>query len=616
MRTHLKTRSWLWLLLTLLFVSHAAAASGLSSLFGGGRSQPQVLPVEQAFPFSVDIVSPLEIRALWDSLEGYYLYRDKLRFELAGTEARIENTELPSGEAKDDPYFGRMEVLYGTAEARLTLDRPLAAAATLKAEYQGCADAGLCYPPQTIEYPLSATTGVASTPTGSAATGAAPAAITTPPTAGDPLSRLLGDGDLPLILAGFFAAGLLLSFTACLYPMIPILSGLIAGDRHRRTGRRAFMLSLVYVEASAITYAIAGVLAGLSGVAIQADLQSPWILGSFAALFVVLALSMFGLFTLQLPGSWQTRIAELSHRQRGGTVAGVAIMGALSSLIVGACSGPALIAALVFISNTGNAWLGGLALFVLANGMGLPLLLIGTAAGKWLPRSGPWMNTVRRLFGVGFLIVALWLIERLLPGHVALALWGALLLGCAVFLGAFDHLTTEADGNQRLRKFGGVLLLIWGSLLLLGAAAGSRDFWQPLHALQLAGTQSEQGPAFQPVKSVAELDSVLARARLAQQPVMIDVRADWCVYCVQLERNTFPDPAVRAALSGALLIKIDVTDMNPDDKALLDTLGVFLPPAVIFIGDDGRERADSRVVGFLPPEEFAPRARQALGTAL
>lgn len=591
------------LLLLTLCLALPAYASGLSGLFGSS-SQTKFPPAEEAFPFSAVLTSPQEIVARWDTREGFYLYRDKIALTLPNGEAETVELTLPEGTLMDDPYFGRLRVLYGPVEARLRLDRPLPEGTLLQAQYQGCADAGLCYPPQSTEVVLAA---------GSAP--AQPLPTAPAPAAGGGLQGLLAGGQPLLILGGFFVAGLLLAFTACLYPMIPILSGLIAGDRHRG-GMRAFLLSLVYVEATAVTYALAGIAAGLSGVAIQADLQSPWILGAFAGLFVVLALAMFGVFTLQLPAGLQTRLTELSRMQKGGTFIGAAIMGVLSALIVGACSGPALIAALAFISGTGDYVLGGLALFILANGMGLPLLLIGTAAGRWLPRSGPWMERVRQLFGVGFLIVALWLVERLLPGHLALALWGALLLGCAVYLGAFDPLTVDAGGGARLRKFGGVLLLVWGSLLLVGAATGGSDFWRPLAGIGARTEAATTVAASRRVHTVAELEAALAQARSMQQPVMLDVRADWCVYCIQLERATFPAPEVQQALRGAHLLTIDVTAMTEDDKALLKHLDVFLPPAVIFYDAQGIERTDQRVVGFLEPAAFAARVRTAFGGLL
>jgi len=607
------------MLLAALLTAAAPASAGLLDRITGGASEQQPLPPEQAFPFSAEQRGPREILARFDIREGYYLYRDKLRFELKSSDARIEQVQLPSGEEKDDPYFGPQQIFHQPIEIRLLLDRPLSDGAVLSAGYQGCAEAGLCYPPLTVDYPLGGAVATAvPDAAGTMTSSTAAAAPTAPLDEGDRLGGLLRGGQPLLILGGFFVAGLLLAFTACLYPMIPILSGLIAGDSQRHTGWRAFLLSLVYVEASAVTYALAGIAAGLSGVAIQADMQSPWVLGAFAALFVFLALSMFGLYDLQLPSSWQTRVAELSRRQKGGNFLGVAIMGALSSLIVGACSGPALIAALAFIGSTGDWRLGGLALFTLANGMGLPLLLIGTAAGKWLPRSGHWMNTVKKVFGVGFLAVALWMLERVLPPHITLALWGALLLGCAVYLGAFDHMTVESTGTERARKFAGVLMLIWSGLLLLGAATGGHSFWQPLGTLNLprAAEAAPRSLAFLPARNSAELDELLAQAKAAGRPAVVDVYADWCVYCVQLERNTFPDPAVQAALADSLLIRLDVTANNAEDKALLNKLDVYLPPAVLFYGPDGQERRAFRVAGFMEPAAFAARARQALGTVL
>ena len=599
----------LLVLIVLALALPSAGANSLSSLFGGKTSN-KFPPVEEAFPFSVELISPQVIAARWETLDGFYLYRDKIAFALPNDEAEIIEQVLPEGSLHDDPYFGRLHVLYSPVEARLRLDRPLPDGALLQAQYQGCADAGLCYPPQTLQLTL---TGSDVTSAGASSPASTPVPSTKPAQGGSGSFQALLAGGQPLLMLGsFFVAGILLAFTACLYPMVPILSGLIAGDRHRSGSLRSFLLSLVYIEATAITYAAAGVAAGLSGVAIQANLQNPWVLGSFAGLFVLLALSMFGLFSLQLPAGLQTRLTELSGAQKGGTFVGAAIMGALSALIVGACSGPALIAALAFISSTGDYMLGGLALFTLANGMGLPLLLIGTAAGRWLPRSGPWMEKIQRLFGVGFLIVAVLLIERLLPGHLSLALWGALLLGCAVYLGAFDSLTPDAGGLLRLRKYAGVLLLIWSSLLLLGSAGGGADFWRPLHAFtERSGSATMQASSLR-IRTTAELDTALAQARAAGQPVMLDVRADWCVYCIQLERSTFPAPEVQQALAGALLLTVDVTAMNDDDKALLQRLDVFLPPAVIFYDAQGREHPEQRIVGFLGPAAFAAQARQAL----
>ncbi|HKJ95641.1 MAG TPA: protein-disulfide reductase DsbD, partial [Gammaproteobacteria bacterium] len=412
------------LLLALVLAAGActARAGGLGDLLGGG--EPDLLPVEQAFPLNVEMVAPDRVVATWETAKGYYLYRDKLGFSLDGTDNTVERVETPPGEVEDDPTFGRLEVYHGPVSASIYLAHPAHEPFTLVVRYQGCADAGVCYPPQTDRMGVSPAS--ASGPGDGAGTAAGVSAATSSALWSGDFTRLteaLNGGRPALIIGVFLAAGLLLAFSACLYPMIPILSGLIAGDRHRGSAWRAFALSLVYVESTAVTYAVIGTLAGWTGAAIQVDMQSPWVLGAFALLFVALALSMFGLYDLQLPSRWQTRLSALSARQRPGTFLGVAIMGVLSTMIVGACSGPALAAALAFIARTGDAGLGALALFALANGMGIPLLVIGTGAGRWLPRAGGWMETVRRVFGVGFLAVALWMVARFLPASVILALW-------------------------------------------------------------------------------------------------------------------------------------------------------------------------------------------------
>ncbi|WP_440997631.1 protein-disulfide reductase DsbD [Arhodomonas sp. SL1] len=592
----------------LLLLAAAVGAQGqsgaLSGLVGG---QEDLLPPEQAFPLTVERVAEDRLVARWDVQEGYYLYRDKIDFRGAGGEV-VRRIESPPGEIDEDPYFGEVAVFREPVSMSIYVDE--GGPFTLVADYQGCAEAGVCYPPETVEVAVAGVDGAAPAAGASGGGGWVSGGSAA-------LDGALASGRLVPILGGFFVAGLLLAFTACLYPMVPILSGLIAGDRHR-TGARAFWLSLVYVEATAVTYAAAGVAAGLTGSAIQADLQGPWVLGGFAALLVVMALAMLGVFQLQLPSAWQTRLAALSHRQHGGTFAGAAVMGMLSALIVGACSGPALIVALAFISTTGDAWLGGLALFVLANGMGVPLLAIGTAAGRWLPRAGPWMTAVRAVVGVLFLGVAIYLLERLLDGAVTLALWGALLLGCGVFLGGLDRLGPGAPPARRLRKAGGMALFIWGAVALVGASAGGGDVWRPLSSLTVAG-----GPAPEPTGVVGEFREVddlsglreaLAGAQASGRPALVDVYADWCVYCVKLDEETFADATVRERLAGAELLRVDVTEMSAADKRLLQAYDVFLPPAVMLFDADGEERREHRVVGFLGPEAFIGRLERAWGT--
>ncbi len=606
---------WAACLLGLVAVIAVPVQAQLDSI-GSAGGQADALPVAEAFPFQLERTGPRRLLARWSVQEGYYLYRDKIAFRIQDHDGLIESVDLPPGETHDDEYFGEQRIYREPVTATIQLARAVDRPITVATDYQGCAESGLCYPPQSVTTELKPS----ATPRRDSAAPLASGGgwIDTPKAA---LGTTLVEGEPLIIIAVFALAGLALAFTACLYPMIPILSGLIAGDRERGSAWRALGLSLVYVEATAITYAAAGVLAGLSGSAIQADMQSPWVLAPFAGLFVVLALSMFGLFELQLPAAWQTRITAVSSRQRGGTVMGVAVMGVLSTLIVGACSGPALAAALAFIARTGDFWLGGTALFALANGMGLPLLLIGVGAGKWLPRAGGWMATVRKLFGVVFLGVALWLLGRVLPGPMTLAAWGALLVGCGVFAGAFDGLGPDSPGWHRVRRAAGLVLVIWGAVALVGASAGGHDLLRPLASWDrpMATQLGQQGPSsagtgldFRSVDSVNELETVLTEARSADKPVLIDVYADWCVSCVELEEHTFTDDRVQELVADAVLLRVDVTAQSSADEALQQHLSVVLPPAVIFYGPDGNEAESLRVVQFLAPEAFIARARRGL----
>jgi len=624
-------RTTLAALLTALLMALAlpAAGQGLGGLFGGG-SGDQVLPVEQAFPVSVSQPAADQLEVHVDVHDGYYLYRQSVAVLVDGERLDADRLDLPRGVVREDEFFGRQLVWVEPETLTAALPAAVEGSTPVTIYLQGCSESGVCYPPYRVETTAAGgATDYAINPTAPTLvedavdgqdfpTARADDSVRTPAgpvgEAGR-LERLLTEATLPAILGGFFLAGLLLAFTACLYPMIPILSGLIAGDPHRSGSLRAFGLSLVYVQATAITYALAGVAAGLTGAAVQADLQSPWVLGSFAALLVILALGMFGVYELRMPAGLQTRLTQLSNRQKGGTLVGVALMGMLSALIVGACSGPALIAALVFIGTTGDAWLGGLALFTLANGMGLPLLLIGTAAGRWLPRSGPWMQVVRGLFGIGFLAVALWMLERFLLGPITLGLWGVLLIGAGVWLGALDRLEAGINPLQRLGKTLGLVVLLWGGFSLLGAATGGNDVLRPLAGANLTGTAQEESRelAFLDIDSPADLDRAMADARAAGRPVMVDVYADWCVYCIQLERRTLTDPQVHEAVADAMLLRADVTAMNEDHRALLRRLEVYLPPAIIFYDVDGQENRDVRVVGFVDAEEFVQRARFGLG---
>jgi thiol:disulfide interchange protein DsbD len=415
-------------------------------------------------------------------------------------------------------------------------------------------------------------------------------------------------------LVAFFIAGLLLAFTPCVLPMLPILSGIIVGQGDRLTTLRAFWLSLIYVLAMAVTYTVAGVLAGLFGQNLQAAFQNPWIISGFVLIFILLALSMFGFYELQLPGRLQTRLAEASNRQQGGQLWGVAVMGFLSALIVGPCVAPPLMAALIVIGSSGDAVLGGAALFSLAIGMGVPLLLFGISAGKLVPKAGAWMDAVKAVFGVGLLGLAIWMLERILPGGLIMLLWGALAVGCGIYLGALERIETGSSGWKRLWKSLGIILLVAGILEIVGAAAGG-DYWlRPLESLRsVTGTAAVESRAeFQRIKSVDDLEQALARAGNSGNGAMLDFYADWCVECIRMERNTFPEEGVQQKLDQLLLLQADVTANDEVDQQLMKSFGIIGPPAILFFDRSGQEMKAFRLVGYFEAEEFTDHLQQVL----
>ncbi len=575
-----------------------------------------LLPEDEAFPFAVERVGDDRLVARWETAEDYYLYRHRIELELIDGDNEITNIALPRGEDLHDEFFGDVEVYYGTLQAYVDTRAPIGEYATLRASFQGCnAPKGVCYPPMTVEVRVDG--GEATRTAGGPGGGGPPAGGAASGGGGDTrLAGLLGGGSAAAILGGFFLAGLLLAFTACLYPMIPILSGLIVGAG-RGGGRpgtgRALWLSFVYVQAMAVTYAAAGALAGLSGRAIQADLQGPLAAGAFAALFVVLAGAMFGFYSIQMPAALQSRLQNASAGLPGGQTAGVAGMGVASTLIVGACSGPALVAALAFIGNTGDAALGAAALYAMALGMGAPLLVVGTAAGRWMPGSGPWMTAVKQLFGFVFLGVALWMASRFLPAWLELGAWGALLLIAAIWLlrklpGGRAAAPRAAAGTLA------ALVAVVGIAQIGGAATGATDPLRPWTGITgdpYAEARARVLAEWEGVSGLNGLEKALEQARAEGRPAVVDVTAEWCVYCVQLEERTLPDDRVRAALDEAVKLRVDVTGMSPADRKLLEQLNVFLPPAVLFFDAEGRERDERRVVGFMDAERFAEHARAA-----
>ena len=600
----------------------------LACLTNFARAAEEPLQPTEAFKFSARAVDTRTIEARWQIADGYYMYRDKFRFELepGSPSARLGTPQFPPGKLKDDDAFGKIETYRNEVAIRLPIEAAAGVASvTLNVRSQGCADMGICYPPM----PQQAVVTLAAVPAG--ASQPAPAATpqmslpATGQTADQPpapegdessrIARLLKHANLWSILLFFFGSGLALAFTPCMFPMIPILSGIIVGHGHDISKARAFALSFAYVLGMSLTYAVFGVAAGLSGTLLSSALQNAWLLSGGALLFVALALSMFGLYELQLPSFLQSKFSDEANRQQGGSLHGVILMGAFSAVIVGPCVAAPLAGALLYIAKSGDAMLGGSALFIMALGMGLPLILIGTSARHLLPKPGAWMAAVNRFFGVLLLGVAIWLIAPVIPVVVQMLAWAALLIFPAIYLHALDPLPPHAHGWQKFGKGLGVVSLLLGAALLLGALGGSRDPLQPLaflrsSAASVAAPAGEIGAVkFERVKTLAELE---ARLKSTGKPVLLDFYADWCVSCKEMERLTFADPAIAARMKQMLLLQVDVTADSADDKALLKRFDLFGPPGIVFFDGKGKEIDGLRVVGFQPPEQFIDVLRRAL----
>jgi len=583
-----------------------SAPPGIDALLGAAKtSGDEFLPPDQAFRFAALADGTDRVRLNWEIAEGYYLYRARIKVATASPSAQLGAVQFPPGQIKSDEYFGKQEVYHHELVATVAVARARGGALELPLQvtYQGCAEAGLCYPPITksVTVRLSAESGAG----GAGGAGASPGSGTAGELSEQSRFVQLLTGNFWLMLGGFYLAGLVLAFTPCVLPMVPILSGIIAGGSQNLTTRRAFMLSLSYVLGMALTYTAAGIAGAAMGKQVQALFQQPWVIGLFAAVFVAMALSMLGVYTVQMPVAIQTRIANLSNRQSAGTSGGVAVMGALSALIVTTCVAPALVAALLVISQTGQIARGGAALFAMSIGMGTPLLIVGASAGELLPKAGPWMNLVKKLFGVMMLAVAAWMLARIVPERVALVLWAvpALLLGWLLWV------ETRAGSRAALglRLFG-VAAVLYGLVLATGSALGGTDPLAPIPAF----AAKREALTFRPIKTVADLDREVAQAKAHNASVLVDFSADWCTSCKEMERYTFTDPEVQAALSATVLLRADVTRNDADDQALLRRFGIFGPPTIAFYGSDGQERPDYRVVGYLKADAFAARARAAL----
>ena len=551
-------------------------------------------------------VSPDTVEVLFEIASGYYLYGERFAFEASPAEVVLGNVDKPPGKLKDDPVFGEVETYHARLRMRLPISAPPGTERfTLSVKSQGCWEGGICYPPtvQRAEIKLDALAindGNLSTNSATNDNG----------NSGDESGRLAGllsSASVPLALAIFFGGGLVLAFTPCVFPMVPILSSIIVGTGSVPRSR-ALALSVAYVLGMALTYALLGVAAGLTGSLFSAVLQSTWVPLVFALLFVLLALSMFGLFELRLPVALQSRLIDAANRKQGGNLGSVALMGVISALIASPCVTAPLLGAVAYIAKTGDAVLGGLALFALALGMGIPLIIVALAAHALLPKAGQWMKTVQKAAGVLLLAAALWIASPALPGLVVMLGWAALLLSSGIFLCVLVPLPTDAGTWRWFWKGVGIVLLAAGVPMLVGGLAGSRDPLQPLAVFYAAAL-----PDFEDIGSEAELDD---RLKTTDRPVLLDFYADWCSACKEMERNTFSDPAVAKQMAKMRLLRADVTANNNSHQALLKRFGLVGPPGIVFFGADGQLRDGLRVVGFMPADKFSALLDRALGSAL
>ena len=601
-----------------IFALMLMTLSAQASIFGASSNQP--LDVEQAFVLTGGQTASGRVDLVWQVAEDYYLYQDRIEFELApGVE--ILSREDSATDTKDDPLFGTVQVFHEIAQVGLDIgrsDESVPVSSSLKVTYQGCWEGGICYPPVTKEFSLAGVglikTAQAAKPSSESEAAAVIDTSETIPTPSVPLSaqdqfvETLNKASLLSLLAIFFVAGLALSMTPCVFPMIPILSGIIAGQGHRVNTRKGLALSVVYVLAMAVTYTVAGVIAGLFGANLQIALQEPWVISIFSLIFVGLALSMFGFYDLQFPSALQTWLTRGSDRQKGGTYAGVAVMGFLSALIVGPCMAAPLAGALIYIGQTGDPLLGGMALFVMSLGMGVPLILIGTSAAKVMPRAGVWMESVKAGFGVVLLLMAIWMLDRVVSTEVSMLLSALVLIVSSIYMGVFN---TNYDGVQGWAKFFrglGVVLLVYGIALLLGLLSGGKSFIYPLQSFAGNGAggavASSSKLNFATITTNAELDRMLAVAQRNGQPVMLDYYADWCVSCSELDYVTFADTQVQQALQSVQLIKVDVTANDVEAKQLTQRYEVLGPPTLQLINSAGEWRKDLTLIGVPAPQEL------------
>ena len=569
--------------------------------FSLASDSDELLPPEQAFQFFAVVKDSNTINVNWEIAKDYYLYREKIKFELIGSGSnKLGSFVIPHGEPKQDEAFGRVEIFHNELGFDIPVIRTggVAETITLQASYQGCADRGVCYPPmyKKVDLQFPSVQNETQFLGNKSKSGLSEQ---------DQIVQSLRHDSFLMTLVSFFGFGLLLSMTPCIFPMIPILSGIIVGHGNRISTSRAFFLSLSYVVASAFTYTVFGILAALFGSNLQTIFQQPWIVGLFSAIFVLLSLSMFGLYDLELPNSLKTKLHNSSVKHRDGSLWGAAIMGALSSLIVGPCVAAPLAGALIFIGQSGSALLGGAALFTMGMGMGVPLLLLGASAGKFLPKAGVWLYSTKAVFGVVMLGVAIWMLSRILSPTIIILLWAMLLMLSAIYLSAIDSLPENCSGWRKLSKGLGLMMLAYGLLLLIGFGMGNSNPLQPLQGVNSNNGQIiEEGLVFERVSSLSDLEVKLQQAQANHKKVMLDFYADWCISCKEMEAYTFAEPKVKKALAGFVLLQADVTENSEDDKALLSKFNLIGPPAILFFGDNKLEDTPHRVIGYQDAETF------------
>ena len=568
----------LFIFLLVLFTGLAQAAPGNNPF----ETQPEFLPVGKAFTFTSERLASGETQLYWQIADGYYLYQQRMKFD-----GLAQQPVLPQGEAHSDEFFGEQQVYRQGLEVKLPAD----ATGQVKLGWQGCADAGLCYPPQSITVDL----------------GGNPAVAATAEAQDQSLASGLQQRSLGWSLLVFFGLGLLLAFAPCSLPMLPILAGLVVGSG--ASPRRGFALASSYVVCMALVYAALGVLAALAGSNLAALLQTPWILGSFAALFVILALPMFGFFELQLPAFLRDRLDNVTRKQSGGSLVGAGVLGALSGLLVGPCMTAPLAGALLYIAQSGNALHGGLILFAMGIGIGVPLLLLVTVGNRFLPKPGTWMNVLKGIFGFLFLATAVLMIRPVIDESLWLGLWGVLALVMA-YCGW--SLAREYGLAAKVLGAGSLVLGLWGAILVVGAAGGSDDLWQPLKVF--GGSPAASAPtahdAFTTINDPVALQAQLDSAKAQGQWVLLDYYADWCVSCKIMEKQVFGKPEVMAALKDVRLLRLDVTADNAASRELLGRYKVPGPPSFVWIGPDGEERRAQRITGEVDAAAFLQRWTQ------